>query len=370
MEPGIVVTVDLLSTGVDIRNLEFIVFLRQVKSRILFEQMLGRGTRKGENLCADKSHFTVFDCFDGTLLEYFAKTTGMSLEKPAPPTRTIVEIIKDIWDNVDRDYNTRCLAKRLQRIDKEMSGEAREEFRRFIPDGDMARFAADLPDALRRDFTDTMAVLRDPDFQYLLIHYKRKRDHFVVAYETQDTVTSELLIRDAAGKSYKPGDYLEAFEQFVRENPAHIEAIRILLERPRDWNPHALTELRDKLSSTREFFTVEKLQQAHKARYDKALADIISMIKYAADKKNPLLTAEERADRAFFDVTAGHDYTPEQERWLERIREHLIQNLSVSRADFEVIPVFADRGGWGPANRAFGGNLEDLIRQINEAVAL
>jgi type I restriction enzyme R subunit len=66
--PGIVVTVDMLSTGVDIPDLEFIVFLSPVKSRILFEQMLGRGTRKGEH-CPDKSHFVVFDCFGGTLLE-------------------------------------------------------------------------------------------------------------------------------------------------------------------------------------------------------------------------------------------------------------------------------------------------------------
>jgi type I restriction enzyme R subunit len=77
-KPGIVVTVDLLTTGVDIPDLEFIVFLRPVKSRILFEQMLGRGTRKGEKF-PDKDHFTVFDCFDGTLLlEYFRKMTTAS----------------------------------------------------------------------------------------------------------------------------------------------------------------------------------------------------------------------------------------------------------------------------------------------------
>jgi type I restriction enzyme R subunit len=87
-QPSIVVTVDMLSTGVDIPDLEFIVFLRPVKSRILFEQMLGRGTRKGEKY-PDKSHFVVVDCFDGTLLQYFKETTGITAEPPAPPTRTI-----------------------------------------------------------------------------------------------------------------------------------------------------------------------------------------------------------------------------------------------------------------------------------------
>ena len=139
-KPAIVVSVDMLTTGVDIPDLEFIVFLRPVKSRILFEQMLGRGTRKGEKY-PDKSHFVVFDCFDGTLIVYFKNATGISEEDPAPPTKSISEIINSIWSNRDRAYNTRCLVKRLQRIEKEMSGEATELFERFIPDGDLGRFA-------------------------------------------------------------------------------------------------------------------------------------------------------------------------------------------------------------------------------------
>jgi type I restriction enzyme R subunit len=77
--PGIAVSVDLMSTGVDIPDLEFIVFLRPVKSRILFEQMMGRGTRRGERF-PDKSRFVVFDCFDGTLLKYFCQSTGITAE--------------------------------------------------------------------------------------------------------------------------------------------------------------------------------------------------------------------------------------------------------------------------------------------------
>ena len=119
-QPSIVVTVDMLSTGVDIPDLEYIVFLRPVKSRILFEQMLGRGTRRGEPF-KDKSHFVVFDCFDGTLLEYFRKATAITAEPPQREARTIVEVIEEIWQNRDRDYNIRCLVKRLRRIDKEMS---------------------------------------------------------------------------------------------------------------------------------------------------------------------------------------------------------------------------------------------------------
>jgi len=267
--PGVVVTVDLLSTGVDIPDLEFIVFLRPVKSRILFEQMLGRGTRKGEHF-PDKSHFVVFDCFDGTLLEYFRKATAITAEPPRRESRTIVEIIDDIWQNCDRDYNVRCLVKRLQRINKEMSGDARTLFATYIPNGDLGAFASALPQRLREDFPGVMALLRDSGFQNLLVSYPRPRRTFLVAYETQDTVSSTLLVNET-----KPEDYLIAFARFVRENPAQIEAIRVLLDRPQEWNTSALIELQQKLAITPQRFTIENLQTAHALHYHKALVDII-----------------------------------------------------------------------------------------------
>jgi len=217
-EPHIVVSVDMLTTGVDIPDLEYIVFLRPVKSRILFEQMLGRGTRKGEKF-PDKSHFTVFDCFDGTLLEYFRNATAITAEPPEKEVRTIKQIIEDVWDNRDRDYNIRCLVRRLQRIDKEMSGAARELFAAYIPSGDMASYARGLANSLQKDFTGTMSLLRKPEFQDLLVNYPRAQRHFVVAYETEDVVSSEWLVRGLDGKEYKPEDYLAAFAHFVKENP-------------------------------------------------------------------------------------------------------------------------------------------------------
>jgi type I restriction enzyme, R subunit len=102
--------------------LEFIVFLRPVKSRILWVQMLGRGTRKCPEI--NKSKFTVFDCFDGTLIKYFQNTTDFEIQPPAKTPLTIPQIIENIWQNVDRDYHVRVLAKRLRRIEKDMSTDA------------------------------------------------------------------------------------------------------------------------------------------------------------------------------------------------------------------------------------------------------
>lgn len=364
--PAIVVSVDLMSTGVDIPDLEFIVMLRLVKSRILFEQMLGRGTRLGEQY-SDKSHFTVFDCFDGTLLEYFRTATAITAEPPDKPSKTIEQIIEEIWQNRDRQYNIRCLTKRLQRVEKEMSGEARELFAGFGVE-DMGRFASELNSRLQSSFTDTMKLLRNSNFQELLVNYPRKKDPFFVAIDKQDTVSSEYLIR-AGQREYKPEDYLIAFSRFVEERASEIDSIEILLRRPRDWSTDALRELTHKLAAAPERFTLDNLEKAHRLRYDKALVELISMIKHAADQQQPLFTADERVERAMAKVTAGKSFTTEQQQWLERIRAHLIANLSIDQHDFDVVPVLDQAGGWGRANRVFDGKLLDLLKETNEAIA-
>ena len=82
-----------------------------------------------------------------------------------------------------------------------------------------------------------------------------------------------------------------------------------------------------------------------------------------------LLTAEERVDRALTALTAGNAFTPQQNQWLDRIRRHLVENLTVGADDFDVLPVFADFGGWTKANSDFGGKLAHLLTDVNAAVA-
>ena len=366
--PGIVVSVDMLTTGVDIPDLEFIVFLRPVKSRILFEQMLGRGTRKGEKY-PDKSHFVVFDCFDGTLLKYFRQATAVTADPPTSATRTIPEIVDDIWANRDREYNVRCLTKRLQRIDKEMHGDARADFAAFVPEGDLSTYAKNLASALHNDFVASMSLLRNSDFQRLLQEYKRKPRVFYVAHAAEDEVSSEWLVRGLDGKEYKPDDYLTAFSEYVSTHQSDIDSISILLKHPQDWNPDALKTLREKLAKAPQRFTEPNLQKAFQLRRDKALADIISMVKNAADAQSPLYTAPERVDRAIQKILAVQTFTSDQLAWIERIRTHLQENLSIDQDDFESQPIFSDYGGWGRAAKVFGNRLPALMKELNEAIA-
>jgi type I restriction enzyme, R subunit len=82
-----------------------------------------------------------------------------------------------------------------------------------------------------------------------------------------------------------------------------------------------------------------------------------------------LLTSAERVEHAFNFISAGQAFTPEQQRWLDRIREHLVANLTIEREDFNVLPIFTRDGGWARANRAFNDQLESVLHKINEAMA-
>ncbi len=368
-DPHIVITVDMLSTGVDIPSIENIVFLRAVKSRILFEQMLGRGTRLCKNFpnglgTLEKTHFTVFDCFDGTLLEAFKNSTGITQVTPVNPTRTIEQIISDINNNIDVEYNTRCLVKRLQRIAKNITSEGREMFAKYIADGDIAAFAKNLPDALATERVATLKILTDQKFIDLLIHYPRPPKRFIRAIEQEDIVASEYIFRTTDGRELKPEDYITQFERFVKENPEHIEAISIVLNKPKGWNTEALKELRTSLAQQPERFTEENLRRAYKY----PLADIISMVKHAA-KDEPLLSAKERVDLAMAKVMGDKKVTDKQEQWLELIKLHLVENLTIDVQDFDEMPIFVNLGGsFKRINADFDGKLMPFINEINATI--
>ncbi len=362
-EPKVVVTVDMLSTGVDIPALEYIVFLRPVKSRILWEQMLGRGTRRCEDI--NKDSFTVFDCFDGTLIEYFKDVSNFKFEAPGTPTVPIEEVIRRINNNEDRDYNVNVLVKRLRRIEKTMSSDARKDFAAYIPEGDVGMFATNLIQLLKRDFGGTMKILNSKDFQKLLVAYKRPPTSFYIAREQEDTVYSEPVF--SVGDRYlKPAEYLTAFTEFVKEHKHDLEAMTIVLEKPKGWNTQVLRELRKLL--LQNHFQEADLRKAHNLVYHKSLVDIISMIKHA-DKKEPLLSVNERIDKAIEKVFGDKILDSAQQEWITYIKEHLITNLTLEEDDFNDMPVFESHGGLGRFKKLFKDDYKVLITEINTAIA-
>jgi type I restriction enzyme R subunit len=318
-------------------------------------------------LCDDinKDKFTIFDCFDGSLIEYFKNATDfdVTLQKE---TLLISEIIERVYDNRDREYNINVLIKRLRRIEKNMGSEARDQFSKFIEDGDLKAYADKLRENLTMNFTKTMELLRNKDFQDLLVNYKRPEKVFFKGYDVVDTVEDGVVF--CVGDEYqKPEDYLKSFERFVKENPEHITAIEILLSKPKNWNTDALDELRNKLK--RSDYDEHNLQKAHRQVYKKPLADIISIIKHAADSQKPIFNAEERVNYVLENFMAGKEFTEEQQKWLSYIREHLIENLALAEDDFKIMPVFERHGGIDIAKRVFGEDFNTLIDELNTALA-
>jgi type I restriction enzyme, R subunit len=211
-----------------------------------------------------------------------------------------------------------------------------------------------------------MKLLRNKEFQDLLENYPRPKKVFFKGYDIVDTVEDEVMFR--VGSDYqKPGDYLKLFEDFVRNNPEHIEAIEILLSKPRNWNTDALEDLRTKLQKSD--FSEKDLQRGHELVYKKPLADIISMIKHASDYDVPILTAQERVDGAVTKIAKTHAFSGDQLTWLAYIKEHLIENLAIAEDDFKYMPVFERHGGLGKAKQIFGADFNTLIYEINEALA-
>jgi type I restriction enzyme R subunit len=177
-------------------------------------------------------------------------------------------------------------------------------------------------------------------------------------------VTSQKLER--YGKFDSAEDYLDAFER-VREGQCG-QGRRAERPAPTPEGLAAQAVMEDlRRALIQNGFEPEKLQRAHRARGFKALADVISIVKHAATVQSPLLTAEERVNRAMDGFIAAHKLTAEQIQWLSLVREHLVKNLSMDEEDFDLTPLLEMRGGKAKARKVFG-NLAPLITQLNEFV--
>jgi type I restriction enzyme R subunit len=133
---------------------------------------------------------------------------------------------------------------------------------------------------------------------------------------------------------------LTLFREFIRNQSDTIEALQILLNRPKDLNTNVLTELIEKLAQRPEGFTLERLRKA----YDNNLVDIISMIKNAAYNQ-PLMPTAQRVQRAISTISEGKLLSKQEKEWLDLISIHLTYNLLIEKEHFFPIP-FSIKGGW------------------------
>lgn len=356
--PKVAVTVDLLTTGIDIPKITNLVFMRRVNSRILYEQMLGRATR----LCPeiDKENFRIFDAVD--LYPHLADLTDM---KPiaADPKFTLTKLFEELvgrGDNAHKERVREQIIVRLRRRLKKLTPEARASFEkeagetpescldRFVNGEaiDLAAWAADRPNlGAILDLTNDDGTPR-----------------YVPISEHDDEVVS---VTRGYGSAEKPEDFLDAFTRFVRENVNKIAALKLVVQRPQELTRSELRNLRLELDAAG--FTDTKIRRAWAdAKNEEIAASIIGFIRQAAIG-DPLVPYGDRVRQAVQTILQQRDWTEVQRKWINRIGSQLELEIVVDRAAFDAEP-FAAQGGWSRIDRVFNGKLEQVVCDINEQI--
>ena len=354
--PSIVVTVDLLTTGIDVPEITRLVFLRRVKSRILYEQMLGRATR----LCPDigKDHFEVYDAVG--LYSVLEPLTTMKpvVSNPAATFSQLLDGLEAMEGPAQILNQINQIIAKLQRRKRSMTEELRRHF---------ADMAGDAPDA----FIERVRDLRPREAKALLLS---KRDLFeliqnegstgrrpIVLSDTPDALTGHT--RGYGKDNLRPGDYLESFARFVREQRDEIAALNIICTRPADLSRASLKSLR--LALGREGFTLRQLNSAlsHTSNRDIA-ADIISFIRrYGINAE--LLGHEERIRRAVARLKQAHSFSRAEEKWIDRMEKYLLNESVLSVQTFDESVTFREKGGFAALNKLFGNQLESIVNELN-----
>jgi len=349
--PNIAVTVDLLTTGIDVPAICNLVFMRKINSRILFEQMLGRATR----LCPEinKTHFNIFDAV--RVYEDLDSTSGM---KSVTVSKTMPELLEDLFrptETSKQQIKDRILA-RLQRKNNNLTVEQKYEVSERLNGSDLKAYTKELKSYTEEAFIERCR--KDEDFLLWVDNLKgKKRGHYYS--DKEDTL---LETTRGYGDTEKPEDYLEAFAKFVNENKDTIEAIRIACTKPSDMTRAQLREL--KLALDKENFNESSLNQAiSTVKNEQIVADIISHVRRAV-LHTPILNHEERVKAAFAKLIANNNFNKMQLDLLEKIKTYMLHESLLNVETFEA-PAFKMEGGFVRFDKKFAGRLLEIIRQIN-----
>lgn len=380
--PNIVVTVDLLTTGVDVPKICNLVFMRRVRSRILYEQMKGRATR----LCKDieKDVFRIFDCV--RLYEVLELVDTM---RPVVQQVNISleQLVTDLNDPASfrlgdeershaDDVHDQLLAKlqRLIRRAKDIqrfpeAGEKLQVIDTLLKSAGQPNFI-EWPQALKLGGAKATAELFGSHPQLLaLIAQLRTALRFqpgemvISAHEDEVVAVGRGYGIDAKGQPLaKPEDYLQAFSAFVRDNINKVAALQVVTTRPRDLTREDLRTLR--LLLAERGFDEAALRTAWKdARNEDIAASIIGYIRQAAIG-SPLVSFEERVNRAITRIKQSRKWSANQHRWLDRLAAQLKREIIIDDTLFDA-PAFRQQGGRAALEAQFPEEVDTLLDQLS-----
>ncbi len=404
--PRIAVTVDMIATGTDIRPLEVVLFMRNVRSRNFFEQMKGRGVRvirptEFQSITPGATHKTHFVVVDAVGVTDQNLSDSYSLEKQHTiPFEKLLEAVA--LGNREPEVLS-SLASRLARLDRQLTvsdrralqeaaqGVALKELtsallRAVDPDAalDAARQATGLDEPpeeaiarARKDLAEAAArpLAANPELRQRLIDIRR-------AYEqTIDTVSQDQLIEAgfSADATDRARTLVQSFQEFIALHRDEITALQVLYSRShrQRLTYRDIKALADALQMPPRAITPDRLwvayQQLDRSRVrgsgQRMLSDIVSLVRFAIGEDTELVPFADHVRERFDAWLAaqqlmGRIFTPEQCRWLEDIRDHIAGSVSMGLEDFQLAP-FDQKGGVGRAYTLFGKELGALLDEMN-----
>jgi len=409
--PRIAVTVDMISTGTDIKPIECILFMRDVKSRVYFEQMKGRGTRtlsqtELNSVTPDaykKTHFVIVDAVgvcesDKTDSRPLERKPGISFDKL---------LLSIALGNRDTDSIT-SLAGRLAKLDREIEDKDRREIEKEAEGKTLKTIINNLLDATDPDkvvekakeifktdepteeqinkATQTLinqacAPFDKPGLRNLLIEIKKRNEQII------DTISKDRVILagfDDKAKERAQG-IIDTFKKFIEENKNELTALQMIYSKPygkRHLTYQEIKQLAEAIKKPPYNLTPDLLWQAYeqlerskvkKAGPQRLLTDIISLLRFTIGEADELVPFIELVNARFDrwikqQERLGKKFTPEQMDWLIKIKDHIASSLTIEKDDFELSP-FYEEGGLIKAYKVFGDELERILTELNEVLA-
>lgn len=403
--PRIAVTVDMIATGTDVKPLECLVFMRDVRSKNYFEQMLGRGrrvlgyddlVRVSPSATSNKSMYVVIDCVGVTKS---LKTETRQLERK--PSISLKDLMMSVVMGARDSDTITTLAGRLLRLSAVMDkgeyaraselagGKPVNEIARDMLDAfDEDRLADLCPADAAADMQSkaveaAVAPIFSPELRDYLENVRKAHDQ-VIDNENLDSVTFSGWDEDREGKAEQT---IGLFREFLEENKDELEALQIIYGQSYRQRPLTLRMVREvsermaappyNLScdlvwssySVSIEFDSSKSHTRQKRGVVHRLMDIISVIRYELGQEKVLRPFEEGVAERFqswmFSENAGSEhFTDEQMKWLRMLRDHIATSGSVSAEDLELSP-FGEEGGLARFYVVFGNDYERIIDEAN-----
>ncbi|APF28442.1 hypothetical protein NPD7_949 [Clostridium sporogenes] len=354
--PSVVVTVDLLTTGIDIPEINTLVFMRRVKSRILYEQMKGRATR----LCHKirKTHFEIFDP-----VGVWESIEPLSTMKPvvANKAATFNDLINglEVLETVEQKKNAiDIIIGKLQRRKRDLSEKGLEHFESLSGGKNPTEFIKELQ-SIGTEKAEELILKNKKLFEMLNEGNYGTVEPIVISLKEDELVYHTR----GYGKAEKPEDYLDEFKTFIEENKDKIDALNIVCTRPKELTRSTLKSL--KLELDRYEFTEVNLNTAWKELSNEDItADIITFIRKLA-VGSPLVSHEERIKKAVNKLKKNYDFSKIELDWLNRIEKQLLNDSILNEETFNT-GAFQTKGGYKVINKIFRNKLDEIISDINE----